>query len=456
MNDSSFFIRCPYCFRQFSHDKVCFKAKTIFTRQDIESMGDGMIWNQSTLSYGAEIPDQSVVKKFIEKEDAEYKKFWELYPNSEPEWEYKNYPVITPESYEMMQNRNSYQIDADGFVHQVVDCFGQESDIRICPQCHNELPEDYGKHEVQTIALVGITHCGKTVYLSYLMENFSKIMSWGGMGTMKMGRYVDQFLEENKVERNEFLPQGTPPDRLSQPLFYRIKNERKTYTLVFYDIAGENCVTRDKMIKYGPFIRNAEGIILMLDPEQFLELRENVDCNVLEPEAVLSAMYSAFLGSDNIRGRSNKPLAVVFSKSDNIKKRSKEINTNSNMFRRIEYDKKGFQAEAHRDLCGELRGLIAHLSGGAAILELLKACFNNYEFFAVSVLDGKGEPVDVETTGGDKVTRYRQMNSPSAVRIEEPLFWILSQNGIISRIDTAKKSEKRGLIRRLKAFFKFF
>lgn len=441
-------IRCPYCFNEFPHNKVCFKARTVFTNQDVESMEDAEIWNLDRISGTEKKPvSREIIEKFIEQEDAEYISFWGKYPNSEPEWKYRNYPVITPESTEMMDAERGYDTDVNGFVISVKDCFGKESKIRICPVCHNELPSSYGKYPVYIIALVGITHSGKTVYLSYLMENFSKIMSWTGMSALKMGDHVDRFIRENKVAKNEFLPQGTPPEQLSQPLFYRIKDEKQTYTLVFYDIAGENCVKSDKMEQYGSFIRNADGIILMIDPEQFFQLRADPYCDVLEPEAVLSAMCEAFLDADHEDGRSDKPLAVVFSKSDILKKRTREITAESNIYDHIEYNKKGFQGSSYRDLNGELRIFLSHLSQGDAILENLKACFTRFAFFAVSVLDGGEEEVECGTDQGEKIVRYKPMNSPSAIRIEEPLFWILNQKGIIPQID--KEQKPKGLIRGL-------
>lgn len=440
-------IKCPYCFHQFSHEKVCFKAKTVFTGQDIEALEDDTIWDLGRvfgLGKDGRTVNREAIKKFIEKEDEEYKKFWNEYPGSEPEWEYAHYPVITPQSFDMMDAETGYQTDASGFVFSVIDCFGRASSIRICPKCHNELPDSYGKYPACMIAIVGITSSGKTVYLSQLMQNFSKIMALAGMGALKTGNSVDRFIRENRVARDEFLPQGTLPEHLSQPLFYKIKNEIRTYMLVFYDIAGENCVDSVKMRKYGHFIQNADGIIFMIDPEQFFQLRKDLNRDVPEPEAVLSALSSAFLDIDNRNGRSDKPLAVVITKSDTLRKKTKEISADSNIFQKIRYDKKGFQLASYRDINGELRSLFAHLSQGEEVLANLKACFTKFGLFAVSALDSGVEMVKVPDSQGKEIIRYKPMNTPSTIRIEEPLFWILSQKMMISQIDDEAETQKKG------------
>lgn len=451
-------IKCPYCFCEFPHDKVCFKAQTIFTKQDVERMGDDEVWDlgKEVGAKGAAV-NRAVMEKFIEKEDREYKRFWEKYPNSEPTWEYKNYPVISSEDEDMLENGAGYRMDAGGFVFSVTDCFGRESRIRICPYCHNELPSSYGKYPVRIISVVGITSSGKTVYLSHLMHNFGKIMSWVGIAALKMGDSVDRFVSENTIAKDAFLPQGTPPEQLTSPLFYRIKNGTETYTMVFYDIAGENCIKPEKMEKYGPFVRNADGIILLVDPEQFMQLRENVSHEVLEPVAVLSAMSSAFLDADHEDGRSDKPLAVVISKSDILRKKAKNLISDNGIFNSIEYDKKKrFQYDKYRDLNGELRNLLSHLREGGELIENLRSCFNTFGLFAVSVLDGGVELIETETPQGEKIIRYKPINSPSGVRVEEPLFWMLVQMGILPQADDKDMGKRKSLLKKIVEYIRSF
>lgn len=446
-------IRCPYCFFEFSHDRVCFKAKTVLTSQDLESMGSGEDLNAAV--DGEKAAGNRIVQKlFIEKEDAEYKNFWNEYPGSEPDWKYKKYPVITPESTKMMKDGNGYRKDAGGFVASVVDCFDRESTVRICPRCHNELPTSYGKYQVYTIAVVGITKSGKTVYLSYMMQNFSRFMANAGLAARKMGETTDSFIRQNRVAKGQPLPQGTLPEHLSQPLFYRVADDRQSCTLVFYDIAGETCVKPDMMEKYGKFIRNADGIIFMLDPEQFIQLRENPDREVLEPEAVLNAMSEAFFDADNENGHCSKPLAVVLSKSDILKKRLKMISSESNIFRHIGYNKRGFQIADYRNLNGELRQLFSKLSLDGAIMETLKKGFSCYGFFAVSILDEGLDRVEVMTPQGEKKFKYTPMNTPSGVRAEEPLLWILYQLGMIPAVGDGMDNRNRGWFHKMIEYVK--
>ena len=94
------------------------------------------------------------------------------------------------------------------------------------------------------------------------------------------------------------------------------------YTLVFYDIAGENCVKPRRMKKFGPFIENSDGIILIIDPGQFMGEIQGADeeeQELYKPDKVIGAMCDAFVTSNNKNGQSNIPLAVTLSKGDTMK-----------------------------------------------------------------------------------------------------------------------------------------
>ncbi|MEI3282045.1 MAG: hypothetical protein V8R61_04760 [Enterocloster sp.] len=163
----------------------------------------------------------------------------------------------------MMQG--GFHLDQDGFTDSVTDAFGEVTKVRICPYCHNPLPANYGKYPVHFIATVGITSSGKTVYLSQLMRHMDEIMANVGLGTLSMTEADTRFVREHQVKKDVPLPQGTTPGALSEPLFYVILNNGQYHTLVFYDVAGENCVNQEEMGKFGPFIENADGIIMILN-----------------------------------------------------------------------------------------------------------------------------------------------------------------------------------------------
>ena len=69
--------------------------------------------------------------------------------------------------------------DQDGFAIRVYDRYSDRATpvTRLCPHCHNPLPlPNYGKYPTIFISVVGITTCGKTVYLNQLLTRLAMAM----------------------------------------------------------------------------------------------------------------------------------------------------------------------------------------------------------------------------------------------------------------------------------------
>lgn len=491
-------IKCPYCFKEFRHDKVHFKAMTLkegndwgnaddnfgdkddnfnpldeedekkekqalFTEiidayykaekeREAKKRADNKIkddeedfnlddeFEDSNLfdeeedfdfldnNEGKNSSEISIEELFKEKEDLQFKNFWNEFTN-ELSWQYKNYPVITENDTRMMTG--TYHRDADGMVDSVKDFYGIETRERIYPYCHNPLPPNYGKYKVHFISTVGITSSGKTVYLSQLLKGMDEYMTRVGLVTFDMTPENEQFLKENQVERDVPLPRGTVPGSLSIPLFYLILNENEYHTLVFYDVAGENCIIPEEMNKYAPFIKNADGIIMILDPNQFNVVNQSED-KVAKTTAVIQAMFHAFLGT-NSTVKSNIPLALALSKSDKLEKQNL-IKSNSNIIKDIVYDgRQGFDVQQYYNLMGEVRKFLNGINEGRTIINSVGCCFSQTGLFAFSalncdikeeeqIIDGKPQIIAIPTA------------PPVPRRIEEPLFWLMAEFGIIQKL----------------------
>lgn len=424
-------MKCPYCFYEFSHDKVCFKAMTAFDEEKLEEEKEKI-----TDFYGGVETDEvpiigAVMEKFVKKRDGRYESFWKNYRNHIEDWEYRDYPVITPERADMMKDGSGYRADVDGFTNSVVDYFDKESRVRLCPRCHNELPLGYGKHPVIFISVVGVKDSGKTVYLSQLMKNFGTIMARLGISAIKVGNGVDRYLRENRVARDELLPESTKDDCLSEPLIYTIIKEEKKYTLVFYDIAGKNCVQAERMERYGPFVRKSDGLIWLLDPGQFIPMGRQGSEPLAEPGDVLSAMNNAFLEADYKEGCSCRPLAVVFTKSD-LLRNGDYVQSREAFFKKVDYSEKGFDAAAHHRSHEGIQEWFRTERWGKETLLGLKKCFVNYHFFAASMLENGAEKASIMTPEGKTAVRWKPLQVPGTYRIEEPLLWILLQMEVFS------------------------
>ena len=432
-------IKCPYCFKEFSHKDVHFKAMTLKAGESGENMLDDFLADEEEEAFdffsgaqkqeeSSETVDKSLEQLFTEQKDSLYQNFWNRYANK-PNWKYANYPVITNKDGRMMNG--GFKMDMEGFVDSVEDVFGETSRIRICPHCHNPLPVGYGKYPVHFIATVGITSSGKTVYLSQLMRNMDTIMTNVGLSTVSMTEADEKFIHDYPVKKDVPLPQGNTPGALSEPLFYVILNNGQRHTLVFYDVAGENYVVAEGMEKFGPFIKNADGIIMILDPDQFSRVREDMDDNIAKPKAVLQAMFNAFLSSQNVGGKTNIPLALALSKSDKLQG-SSLVNPNSNIFRDIQYDpqNRAFDMKQYRNVMGEVKRFLRDTPEGSALMVLLENCFSRYGFFAFSALNCGTRTEEVEMNG-EIVKLGIPVSHPMPLRIEEPFLWLMNQFGIV-------------------------
>ena len=197
-------IICPYCFETFDHDQVHFRAPYMVERSvagNIDLMGDNTGSNDKQNS------------PFVRRDkDDKLAAFWSrfvgagagavsLYPEK---WEY---PVITPENKDTM-TISGYELDGDGtFINHVKvrkNASYEESYTRLCPHCHNPLPsDDYGKHPIYFISILGITSSGKTVYLSRLLEQQPLFRAGLIPGKAKSVTKMES------VEKGKFLPGAT-------------------------------------------------------------------------------------------------------------------------------------------------------------------------------------------------------------------------------------------------------
>jgi len=434
--------KCPYCFKTFSTEAVQFKAMTMYTEQDLEDFSDS---------------EREAKKLYMEREDKQYTEFWNQYPGSDPKFEYERFPTMLGraleieggEKYAVARNRTH---DPEGFLYQATDEMGKETKVRICPHCHNPLPFEYGKYPIKYIAVVGITSSGKTVYLAQVMSKIKEILAKADLTIIGTHEEVDRFVQIHKIKKGHPLPSGNTKDLLTMPLPLNVVNNgtKQKYTLIFYDIAGENCVDPEAMNKYGMFIENANGIVMIVDPKQFSELfnisdeeadADNEEDDTYSPEKVAEAMYNAFGATSAVGGQCNIPLAAALSKSDILKN---YLDYNLNMFENLRYEDYctfGFHYEEFNNINAEIEMLFKRTKSMQGILldNELKQCFPNHGYFAFSSLS-----IGATKQEGADGKQYSIIDEdPETVRVEEPLFWLLNQMGVVSKAEKRKREEKK-------------
>lgn len=417
-------IICPYCFKAFDHDQVHFRAPYTVERSAVGGMN---IMGDDTVSNDKQ--DSLFVRR--EKDD-KLEHFWsrfvgagdsarELYPEN---WDY---PVITPENKDRM-TVNGYEFDGDGtFINHVrvrKNAAFEPGNIRLCPHCHNPLPsDDYGKYPIYFISILGITSSGKTVYLSRLLEQQPLCLAGLVPGTTK------SITKMETVAKGKALPAGSSI-AFKHPISITVNGGEGIgyYTLVLYDIAGENCMvvydTKKGMAKYGEFIKHSSGIILLTDPSQMGAVAGVLKGGFknAEIEKVLNAYQEYIAISDKM----DVPIAVSVAKSDELREFSKRTgNTGlSKIFKDIPLvmDQAtgigaGFDVNEAMAVSDEMRRFLngyAQVANGMPLPGFVETKFKNVGYFAVSALDcGVDMYIIINPETGEK----RKLNEDDANKV---------------------------------------
>lgn len=462
-------IICPYCFKEFEHDRVHFRLETV--------SNEGI--DESDLEYEQDYQKREEMQLsllFQPKDDETYARFWRKYgstteitTNNERArfgCEVYQLPIIDPSSQDAgrclrLQNHENgsndyFEYDGYGMVQGVVDIHGARSHRRVCPYCHNPLPSGYGKNKTKFISVIGVTGSGKTVYISQLLKNMATYTHYlANMSTHAKDDRVGNFLNNNLVQRNVPLPDSTMAGRLAQPMTYDIvKGNGEHDTIVIYDIAGENCKDATEMEKYGDFVLHSDGIILLISPKQLGFTEENTsqsadDDNKQDaapPKVVLDTIYNTIV--ERQEGLCEVPVAVCISKSDVFASSLGEGEENGDEIVKIAtgdvtpYEdpetgvrKPGFNATQYN----VIQKKIAKMMERNPISGDLEKEYKYYNYFIFSAIGcGVGKRVE-----GGKTVSF-PLEDPRPLRIAEPMLWLFKRFGYIKANTPIRLPHMRG------------
>lgn len=439
-------IICPYCFEKFNHDDVFFRAETCFNEDDvledyeIDMMEDGPQKEETRY-------ENDLKREFLIGEKEEYTNYWSRFGGTTEQTRRRassgsmtqfveNYkkPIISPKNRRVVKFDNAdgsgVSYDRDDFLSSVTDVFGGHTSSRVCPKCFNPLPRNYGKYPVKFISVIGITGAGKTVYLSSLLDNMYEYADKIGMNPINNDS-VNFFIEQNKIQKDVVLPQGTLPERMSQPLCYHLhyfhqgKGVSETSTFVIYDIAGENCVDDRSVENFGQFILHSDGIIILQDPKQFQRIYGEAHTMA---NSVLRTINNLFVGTEYC----SIPIALCISKCDRliddgmfdgqlVEMLNEPVKSAENF--------KGFCAVDYNKISKAIDEFYRRQDNPTRTA--LRTSFDCFNYFAVSSLNCRlvesGETSDISQ---EKILMPAE--TPHPMRIEEPLFWLFNQFGFIN------------------------
>jgi len=451
-------IICPFCFNEpndgdgnpFSHEEVCFRISDASIKDDNSGTTDTSLSEsvQMMLNNSKDKKSDTIKKNEYRKiRDNIYIDFW---TGLNPDITQLLNPVIEPEKYNTDQYKKKYA--KSGMLEAIIDEYGNRTTDRLCPYCHNSLPKNYGQFVTKFISVVGVTGCGKTVFISQLLKKFAELLANSCGIDATLSTYAEQFYRKQyPISSGKKLPESSQRNILKKDLITidlagaMLKNK---VTLVLYDIAGENCVYPDRMEKFGPFICHANAILMLLDPYQFDSLtgdlptrkrKSNDDEEMLAPNKVINIMYELFLKSKYGNEKADIPIALTFAQSD-LLYNGDLFNRQSNIFHKIEYKTKGFQKNQHYNLSKDLERKV-FIGSHKDVLLSAKSKFIFADCFAISSLG-------IDTKINESGILISRDSIPH--RIEEPLLWVLNKFGYIREIQSSgikSNKKKKGLFK---------
>ena len=327
------------------------------------------------------------------------------------------------------------------------DC-GSTSHKVVCPACHNAVPESTVLGTDMIISIVGARDTGKSHFVGVIINELIERISvrFGGamegfddtMQRYKAGPYQKLFVDLQKLELTKSSEQDVN-NGAYRPLIFTLKLKKKalfketidSFTLVFFDTAGEDLEDSDVMSTVNKYICKSAGIIFLLDPMQIPEVRNQLDDSVVSRAS--SVNWQQATRSDDIMTRVSKmirddkhmkstqkidiPVAAVFSKFDVIAGLVPDGSTVLDVSPHCQ--EKQFDMTDWHNVDAEIRGLLTEW-GEESFISQVDVNYTNYSFFAVSSLGLDNNP-----------TTDSRIERPHPHRIEDPLLWVLKENGVI-------------------------
>ena len=319
---------------------------------------------------------------------------------------------------------------------------------RVCPSCHNELPESTLTGKDMIISVVGSRATGKSHFVGVIIKELRDRISVSFGGSLEgfadsyqrwQTNFGSRLYDSNmKLDLTKSSVQNVD-NGAYRPLIFKLKLKHKvlfkesieSFTFVFFDTAGEDLNDEDTMSTVNKYICKSAGIIFLLDPMQIPAVSSQLDETTVKRAAAIDIRTAA--RADDIMTRVSKlirndrklaetakidiPVAAVFSKFDVIAPivppGCAVLNPSPHC------GEKCFDMADWHNVNSEILALLREWDANAFVSQL-ETNYSNYSYFAASALGLNNNP---DETG--KIQR------PRPHRIEDPVLWILKENGVI-------------------------
>lgn len=324
----------------------------------------------------------------------------------------------------------------------------QMSRVRVCPECHNQLPSDIDTAEPMIISLIGTRGVGKSTYVGVLIHEMMKhlVRPFGATFTLPTADDQKQYRERfeaplynygQPIEQTRAIGDANTMNANRPILATLTKTERfgklKTFTLVFFDSAGEDWQRPDTIASVARYVSHSAGIIFLLDPLN----NRTVLGSIPDPAAIASSKvvgYDPTADPATVIGnvatlirqqqglRNNQriaiPVAASFSKLDVLEDMG--FVRGSTLSRPSPHAMQGvFDENDSKLVDGEMRGLLEQWGNG----DFLAFLDQNYATNRCFAFSAYGRRPDMDAQGHIPV--------PIPKRIEDAMFWLLHLNKVL-------------------------
>lgn len=320
------------------------------------------------------------------------------------------------------------------------DC-SNKSRKRLCPTCHSDLPHTTGDFKNYVFAVIGAKESGKSHYISVLINQIKKQvgpdlnMLLEPMNDPTIRRYRNDFYNPVYNEKRiiEATQSALANRNVQSPLVYCLtftgKNLigrnaiKKAAVLVFFDTAGEDLDDEDTMSTVNKYIYRSDGIILLIDPLQLPQVRNDLGDGTSLPGVntettdILTRTTRLIQKGQNIKPNAQIkiPLAVAFSKFDAVDSLvDDQFQLHANGRHIGGFDDADFQATN-----SEMMALLVRWDGHD-LVQQVQTRYKRHGFFGLSALG-------CNPHGSKEVPRVAPR------RVEDPFLWLLAENGLIGR-----------------------
>lgn len=289
---------------------------------------------------------------------------------------------------------------------------------RLCPHCHDGLPDNIETHGCFRVVLIGPPGSGKTHLLAAQSEFLERVLGRRlGMTMRPIGRTrsvaLDRF-RQHVFEQRRALP---PTPRLSDgpdvrdPFLFELTCERLglRVNLVLFDISGHDWMDEAALVQGARHIFSADAFLLAAPAS------DAADGDLIDRRT--RDAFDTFLAAAARCGHApealaQRPLALVITKADRLAMRNE---LDPRLTDGVHYDG-DVSAENLRMTIASSRGTIQRSDFGSLLAHVLEQRAHRVGFFAVASLGS--DP--------DGAGRIASLNPH---RVEEPLLWLFSAAG---------------------------